>query len=166
MDEQLLMDRNGKIIPEAIATQYSETMWGIIKKAIDYSVEHSSTINPSESLFDFMSKVGKEVIDSEPESGINLKTLLECSELWSAYVGEDIRKQSLRHLFPWKNVSKARICLLQGHTSLYWLILLQLLFQNQICISTPPSQISSLTKSPMSASKHLQELPACSTKSS
>jgi hypothetical protein len=93
------MDRSGKIIPEALATQYSETMWGIIKKAIGYSVEHSDQIDPSESLFDFMSEVGKGVIDSEPDSGIDLKTLLECSELWSAYVGEDIRKQSLKHLF-------------------------------------------------------------------
>ena len=77
---------------ERKATEYSELVWGIIADAFKHSNEDSAHIPPEKSLMDYF----KEMVKEKGVSGDEQKILLQMAQMWGAFVGDPIEKQSLK----------------------------------------------------------------------
>lgn len=71
-------------------------LWEIIEEAFEYSEKNSSSIPESLSLYDHISSKVKEKL---PDLEEDQKLVLDMSEMWGAYIGHPVTRQSLR--FVW-----------------------------------------------------------------
>ncbi|KAJ4351343.1 uncharacterized protein N0V89_006683 [Didymosphaeria variabile] len=82
------------------AAENSEIVWEIIEMAMKYSEDETASIPAGESLYDFFKKKVPELIPQEMEGDKEVeskrKTVLEMSEMWGAFVGSPIERQSLK----------------------------------------------------------------------
>ncbi|KAI9871352.1 MAG: hypothetical protein M1830_002993 [Pleopsidium flavum] len=91
-ERQSIFDLLGRIMNEKKATEYSELVWGIVADAFKHSNNDSAGIPPDRSLQDFFREKVKEKAVSEDEQ----KILLQMAQMWGAFVGDPIDKQSLK----------------------------------------------------------------------
>lgn len=91
-ERQSVFDSAGRVMDETKATKYSELVWGIISDAFKHSNEDSAHIPPEKSLMDFFREKVKEKDVTVDEQNI----LLQMAEMWGAFVGDPIEKQSLK----------------------------------------------------------------------
>jgi hypothetical protein len=71
-------------------------LWDIIEEAFEYSERNATSIPESVSLYDYISlKVKEKLSDREEDQ----KIVLDMSEMWGAYIGHPVTRQSLR--FVW-----------------------------------------------------------------
>ena len=97
---QSVFDKLGVQMDSKEAGENSELIWGIIEQAMKYSEDESATIPAEESLFDFFEKKVPEMVtkktkdDNEVEE--RRETILDMSEMWGAFVGSPIERQSLK----------------------------------------------------------------------
>jgi hypothetical protein len=89
-----IFDKNGKTLQGG--NQLMETMWGIIVQAFKHSGENTANIDPEESLYDFFIKKSQELFTGEDDSEQKRKMLLQMAELWGAFVGSPVERQSLK----------------------------------------------------------------------
>ena len=99
-NKQLIYDAEGKPLPDELTDRLSTLLWEIIELAFKYSEEaHAENkgerIPNGDSLFDFVKRKATEMIPDQKERDI----LLQMSEMFGAYVGEPVWRQSLR--FAW-----------------------------------------------------------------
>ncbi|RDL39216.1 FAD protein [Venustampulla echinocandica] len=87
-------DKDGKKLEQA--RLLSDDMWGIILQAFKHSAQNTSTIDPEQSLHDFFVEKTQEMYPGGGESEHKRKIVMQMSELWGAFVGSDVRKQSLK----------------------------------------------------------------------
>ena len=71
-------------------------LWEIIEEAFEYSGKNGKSIPESESLYDYIKTKVKEKLPGQVE---DQQLVLSMSEMWGAYVGHAVTKQSLR--FSW-----------------------------------------------------------------
>ncbi|KAI9769316.1 MAG: hypothetical protein M1835_006721 [Candelina submexicana] len=108
-ERQAIFDEKGEMLEETKANRYSEIVWGIIADAFKYSNDYSSAIPPNRSLMDFFKNKVKGFLQSDSDGpGSNgdtprieelnheQKTLLRIAQMWGAFVGDPIERQSLR----------------------------------------------------------------------
>ncbi|KAI1073441.1 FAD/NAD(P)-binding domain-containing protein [Whalleya microplaca] len=98
--KQLIYDSAGKPLPDEKTDRLSTLLWKIISEAFETSAAARETdggesIPPDESLYDFIRKRASHELEDDDERQI----LIQMSEMWGAYVGEPVWKQSLR--FAW-----------------------------------------------------------------
>ncbi|KAI0120903.1 FAD/NAD(P)-binding domain-containing protein [Hypoxylon sp. NC0597] len=98
--KQLIYDSAGNKLPDHKADRLSTLLWGIIDEAFSISAaardkDRGKSIPPEQSLYDFIKKKAVEKLRDEDERHI----LIQMSEMWGAYIGEPVWKQSLR--FAW-----------------------------------------------------------------
>lgn len=95
---QSVVDALGNYLSDKEAAENTEVVWGIIEQAMKYSNEHSATLDPQKSLYDFFEEaVAKMYLDeNEEEAKKKRQTILQMSEMWGAFVGSEIQKQSLK----------------------------------------------------------------------
>ncbi|KAJ3890784.1 hypothetical protein GG344DRAFT_48754 [Lentinula edodes] len=98
--KQMIFDSSGKMLPEETTDRLSTLLWKIIEEAFRFSAEahikdSGVSIPVEDSLHDF---IRRRSIDELPDPR-ERETLLQMSEMWGAYVGEPVWKQSLR--FAW-----------------------------------------------------------------
>lgn len=92
-----MFDEFGKLFHLDDSENYSDIMWDIIQDAFKYSNKHWTTIPAEESLWDFFQKkVVERIPETEADFERKRNTLLQVSELWGAFVGSPITRQSLR----------------------------------------------------------------------
>lgn len=91
-ERQSVFDSAGQVMNETKATKYSELVWGIISDAFRHSNEDSAHIPPEKSLMDFFREKVKEKDVTVDEQNI----LLQMAQMWGAFVGDPIEKQSLK----------------------------------------------------------------------
>lgn len=100
---QAVFDKSGNQMDSKEAGENSEIIWGIIEQAMKYSEDESGTIPAEESLFDFFEKKVPEVItkkkDQDKEVEERRETILDMSEMWGAFVGSPIERQSLKYFW-------------------------------------------------------------------
>ncbi|KAH9892246.1 hypothetical protein F4778DRAFT_784612 [Xylariomycetidae sp. FL2044] len=95
-----VLDPEGEMLPQSEANSISDIWWDIIADAFIHSNKSFATINPSESLLDFIQKeLAKRIPDSQPDFEAKRKTLVQMGESWGAYVGDHIRTQSLKYFW-------------------------------------------------------------------
>lgn len=95
---QSVVDALGKYLCDKEATENTEIVWSIIEQAMKYSNEHSATIDPKKSLYDFFEEAVEKLFldDKEEDAKHKRQTILQMSEMWGAFVGSEIQKQSLK----------------------------------------------------------------------
>ena len=73
-------------------------MWGIIMQAFKHSRTNSTLIDPMESLHDFFKlKINEKYPDAKQDR--QRKLTLQMAQLWGAFVGTSVTRQSLRFLW-------------------------------------------------------------------
>ncbi|KAI1631436.1 hypothetical protein F4809DRAFT_654016 [Biscogniauxia mediterranea] len=98
--KQLIYDSLGTLLPDEKAERLSTLLWEIITEACEVSEaarqkDGGKSIPLDESFYDFVKKKAAERLNNDEERQI----LAQMSEMWGAYVGEPVWKQSLR--FSW-----------------------------------------------------------------
>lgn len=95
---QSVVDALGKYLSDKEATENTEIVWSIIEQAMKHSNAESATIDPKKSLYDFFEDAVEKLFIDEKEEEAEKKrqTILQMSEMWGAFVGSEIQKQSLK----------------------------------------------------------------------
>ncbi|KAH6625419.1 amine oxidase [Boeremia exigua] len=95
---QAVVDAAGRYLSDKEAAANTELVWGIVEQAMKYSNEHSATIDPQTSLYNFFEEAVEKMFLSEKEEDAKKKrqTILQMSEMWGAFVGSEVQKQSLK----------------------------------------------------------------------
>lgn len=77
--------------------RYSTIMWEIVQEAFDHANKSSHEIGKDESLHDFFRlKVVEKFPETEKDYEKKRRILMQISEMWGAFVGSPIEKQSLK----------------------------------------------------------------------
>ena len=95
----MIVDGHGHLVPSDRANKVLDVVWHILEKAMDYSKSSTDIISPSSSLYDFFAQY----CDSQMQQGIltseETRLILSMSQMWGAYVGERVERQSLKFFF-------------------------------------------------------------------
>jgi hypothetical protein len=92
-----LFDEHGELFPLEEGEGYSRIMWDIILDAFRHSEKHSADISPDESLFDFFKiKILQVIPETDSDFERKRELVLKMAELWGAFVGSPITRQSLK----------------------------------------------------------------------
>jgi hypothetical protein len=95
-NKQNIYDSAGKLVPEEKSDKLSTLLWEIIEEAFVHSSKYGKSIPETQSLYDFIKEKAKEKLPDQEE---DKELLLQMSEIWGAYIGEPVTRQSLR--FAW-----------------------------------------------------------------
>jgi D-arabinose 1-dehydrogenase-like Zn-dependent alcohol dehydrogenase len=94
-EEQVnIFNEDGKVLQNG--TSLSEAMWGIIVQAFKYSGQNTASIDPQESLHDFFVEKVRDLFAGEDNPEQQRKIVMQMAELWGAFVGSPVEKQSLK----------------------------------------------------------------------
>ncbi|KAI0540591.1 hypothetical protein GGR58DRAFT_460227 [Xylaria digitata] len=99
-ERQLIYNSAGVPLPDEEAGRLSSLLWKIIGEAFESSAaankrDNGRSIPREESMYDFVRRrAGEQALDNNER-----ELLIQMSEMWGAYVGEPVWKQSLR--FAW-----------------------------------------------------------------
>lgn len=97
-NKQLIYDSDGNPLPGELTDKLSTLVWDIIELAFEHSAEayaknKGEDIPSQDSLYDFVKRKAAEMVPDEGERSL----LLQMSEMFGAYVGVPVWKQSLRY---------------------------------------------------------------------
>ncbi|KAI6789009.1 FAD/NAD(P)-binding domain-containing protein [Hortaea werneckii] len=99
-ERQALYSHTGEPLPPDESAEYAALLWddGVIADAFRYSNSHHDSIPPKTSLYDFFVEKSKSMFLDQPDEVAKAKraTFLQTTSMWGAYVGSDVRKQSLK----------------------------------------------------------------------
>jgi len=97
---QSVFDHLGRSLSEKDSAQFTELVWKVIEEAMEYSNAHTATIPASKSLMDFFEGKAKEMFptlyNTDEKARSKRDNLLSMAEMWGAFVGSPIQKQSLK----------------------------------------------------------------------
>lgn len=95
---QAVVDALGRYLSDKEAAENTELVWSIIEGAMKHSNAESATIDPGRSLYNFFEEAVQKLFTDEKEEEAKKKreTILQMSEMWGAFVGSEIQKQSLK----------------------------------------------------------------------
>jgi hypothetical protein len=94
---QSVFDSQGNHMSDKDAAKNTEYVWTIIEQAMKLSNEKSATIPAEKSLYDYFRE---QVVEMFPSQDVEAKkqqqTILQMAEMWGAFVGSPIQRQSLK----------------------------------------------------------------------
>ncbi|KAF2185683.1 amine oxidase [Zopfia rhizophila CBS 207.26] len=97
---QSVFDHLGNRIAQKDALENTELVWEIIEQAMKHSNDETATIPADKSLFNFFEEKVPEMVPSlmedDPDARKKQELLLHMSEMWGAFVGSSIQRQSLK----------------------------------------------------------------------
>ncbi|KAI8943087.1 hypothetical protein NX059_001118 [Plenodomus lindquistii] len=97
---QSVFDHLGNQMPEKEAVENTEHVWAIIERAMKLSNDSSASIPAEKSLYSFFEEQVTEMFPSDVEGDATAKsrrsTILQMAEMWGAFVGSPIQRQSLK----------------------------------------------------------------------
>ncbi|KAJ4157451.1 hypothetical protein NW754_009094 [Fusarium falciforme] len=92
-----VFDEAGELFSVEDGEKYSDVMWEIVQDAFKHSNNSSQDIDPKESLHDFfVQKVAEKIPSTEKDYERKRNIVMQISELWGAFVGSPIYRQSLK----------------------------------------------------------------------
>lgn len=95
-NKQNIFTSDGELLPAEKSAELSTLLWEIIEEAFAFSGKNGKSIPESVSLYDYIESSVEEKLAGRPE---DQKLILSMSEMWGAYVGHPVTRQSLR--FSW-----------------------------------------------------------------
>lgn len=99
MENTLLIDQKGNIVSEDVANETLQFVWDILEKAIEFSKSSSGDVDPSTSLYGFFVDECNKMVDHGHWTDYQRTLVLSMSEMWGAYVGDRVERQSLKFFF-------------------------------------------------------------------
>lgn len=99
---QSVFDSLGNPMPDTEAAENTEAVWNIIEQAMKLANEKSATIPADKSLFNFFQEQVVKMFPSDIEGAGDeevkrkQQTILQMAEMWGAFVGSPIQRQSLK----------------------------------------------------------------------
>ena len=98
-ENTVLVDSDGQLVSSRDANDALKQVWNILEAAMVHSTKYSASIRSSESLYDFF----KSWCDQECRRGRmtspQMKLTLGMSQMWGAYVGDRVERQSLKFYY-------------------------------------------------------------------
>lgn len=92
-----IFDESGSLLPLTQGEQFSDAIWGIIQDAFEHSNRSTTDIDSAKSLADFfLDKVAEKIPETEPDFKHKRRIVLQMSEMWGAFIGSPISRQSLK----------------------------------------------------------------------
>jgi len=99
-ESQAVIDSEGHTLNPEEAGEYAQLLWdnGVIAAAFKHSNEQSDSIPASQSLYDYFIEQAKVFFADLPkaEAERKRKRFLQTANMWGSYVGDDVRKQTLK----------------------------------------------------------------------
>lgn len=95
-NKQNIYTPSGDLLTPEKSNELSSLLWEVIEEAFSHSAKNRKNIPESQSLYDFFVAKAKENFPDGKEDG---QLLCQMSEMWGAYIGDPIQRQSLR--FAW-----------------------------------------------------------------
>jgi hypothetical protein len=93
------VDGQGNLVPSDEANKALLQVWDILEKANAYSTGHSKEIASSKSLYNFFQDCCNQAILDGEMNDREVELVLKMSEMWGAYVGDRVERQSLKFFF-------------------------------------------------------------------
>ncbi|POR37256.1 Putative polyamine oxidase 4 [Tolypocladium paradoxum] len=95
-----VFDESGRLFPVDEGERYADMMWDIIQDAFKHSNKSSAGIPSSKSLAHFFQEqVVDKIPESEPEFARKRQIVLQMSDMWGAFVGSPVQRQSLKYFW-------------------------------------------------------------------
>ncbi|KAJ6558030.1 hypothetical protein B0H19DRAFT_1210574 [Mycena capillaripes] len=99
-DKKLIFASDGNALPDEVSERLSTLLWDIIEDAFNFSEtarhkDGGNSIPAKNSLYDYVKREAAARLSDPKERDL----LAQMSEMWGAYIGEPVWKQSLR--FAW-----------------------------------------------------------------
>ncbi|KAH7411149.1 hypothetical protein BKA64DRAFT_375042 [Cadophora sp. MPI-SDFR-AT-0126] len=95
-DKQNIYTSSGKLLPATKSSELSTILWTDIESAIAHSAKNGKDIPETASLRDFLEQKARERFPNNKE---DREILMQMAEMWGAYIGEPLHRQSLK--FAW-----------------------------------------------------------------
>lgn len=119
-ERSYLFDDLGNLFPVDQGEEYASIMWDIVQDAFKHSNAFSAEISETESLHDFfVERLAKKIPESEGNWQRRREIVMQISELWGAFVGSPITRQSLK--FFWlEECIEGGTCATRGSRRVRW----------------------------------------------
>ncbi|EPE33393.1 FAD/NAD(P)-binding protein [Glarea lozoyensis ATCC 20868] len=98
-ENTLLVDSDGNLVNSDQANEALSRVWGVFEKAMEFSTTNSSNVDSSTSLYDFFTDECEKMSSSGNWNEYEKGLVLGMAEMWGAYVGDGVRRQSLKFFF-------------------------------------------------------------------
>ena len=95
----LLVDSDGNLLSPAEANKALKQVWDILEKAIKHSMNRSEEIPSSASLYSFFEGWCDQALKRGDMTEREAKLVLGMSQMWGAYVGDRVERQSLKFFY-------------------------------------------------------------------
>lgn len=95
----LLIDGEGHLLASSEANKALEQVWEILEEAIEHSKTSGGKIHSTESLYGFFEIWCDRVFGSGAMTRRQVELVLGLSEMWGAYVGDRVDRQSLKYFY-------------------------------------------------------------------
>lgn len=98
--DSYLFDQDGALFPEDEGEKYSTMMWDIVEKAFEHSNNSGTAIDTEKSLLDFFhEQIAENLSTSDPDFEKKQQIILQVAEMWGAFVGSPVSRQSLKYFW-------------------------------------------------------------------
>ena len=95
-----VLDQNATLLSLEETATCSTLMWDIIEEAFQFSNKFCADIDPNKTLWDFyQEKVIERIPDTLGDHEKLRKIVLQMAELWGAFVGSPVTRQSLKYFW-------------------------------------------------------------------
>lgn len=98
-ESTLLVDGDGNLLSPAEANKALKQVWEVLEKAIEHSTNRSEEIPSSASLYSFFEGWCDQALQCGDMTEREVKLVLGLSQMWGAYVGERVERQSLKFFY-------------------------------------------------------------------
>ncbi|KAF4627745.1 hypothetical protein G7Y89_g10408 [Cudoniella acicularis] len=99
VENTLLVDSAGNLVNEDHANEALQRVWHIFEEALKFSTSNLGDVDSSTSLYDFFTDECNKMVDRGNWSDYERSLVLGMAEMWGAYVGDRVERQSLKFFF-------------------------------------------------------------------
>ena len=89
----------GHLVAPSEANGALKKVWEILEAAINHSTSHSEGIDPCKSLYSFFEHWCERASKCGDMTEGEMKLVLGMSQMWGAYVGDRVQRQSLKYFY-------------------------------------------------------------------
>ena len=98
-ENTLLVDSVGQLVDGDHANKALKRVWDILSKAIEFSNANTQQLDLSTSLYDFFTRECTRMVQAGGMSDYERELVLGMAQMWGAYVGDRVERQSLKFFF-------------------------------------------------------------------
>ena len=98
-ENTIILSADGDILDAEQANLTLKRVWKILEDAIEHSKVNHEILSPQLSLFDEFVAVTTRQLESREITSYERDLVLEMAQMWGAYVGDSVDRQSFKFFF-------------------------------------------------------------------